>query len=39
MSRHYDVDAVRKEFPVVEQMVYLDLRVSNPARAPGEGCD
>lgn len=34
MSRHYDVDAVRKEFPAVEQMVYLDSGFQTPLARP-----
>lgn len=34
MSRHYDVDAVRKEFPAVEQMVYLDAGFQTPLARP-----
>lgn len=30
MSRHYDVDAVRKEFPAVERIVYLDSGFQTP---------
>ncbi len=34
MSRHYDVDAVRKEFPAVERMVYLDSGFQTPLARP-----
>ena len=34
MSRHYDVDAVRKEFPAVERMVYLDAGFQTPLARP-----
>jgi selenocysteine lyase/cysteine desulfurase len=34
MSRHYDVEAVRKEFPAVERMVYLDAGFQTPLARP-----
>jgi selenocysteine lyase/cysteine desulfurase len=34
MSRHYDVDAVRKEFPAAERMVYLDSGFQAPLARP-----
>lgn len=34
MSRHYDVAAVRKEFPAVERMVYLDSGFQTPLARP-----
>ena len=34
MSRHYDVNAVRKEFPAVERMVYLDFGFQTPLARP-----
>ena len=34
MSRHYDVDAVRKEFPAVERIVYLDAGFQTPLARP-----
>ncbi|WP_081334906.1 aminotransferase class V-fold PLP-dependent enzyme [Bradyrhizobium elkanii] len=34
MSRHYDVEAVRKEFPAVERMVYLDSGFQAPLARP-----
>ncbi|RZN05452.1 aminotransferase [Bradyrhizobium genosp. SA-3] len=34
MSCHYDVDAVRKEFPAVERMVYLDSGFQTPLARP-----
>jgi selenocysteine lyase/cysteine desulfurase len=34
MSRHYDVEAVRKEFPVAERMVYLDAGLQTPLARP-----
>lgn len=34
MSRHYDVDAVRKEFPAVQRMVYLDSGFQTPLARP-----
>ncbi|TDR89583.1 aminotransferase class V-fold PLP-dependent enzyme [Enterovirga rhinocerotis] len=33
MSRHYDVEAVRREFPVVERMLYLDSAHQTPLAA------
>ncbi|RTE93726.1 aminotransferase class V-fold PLP-dependent enzyme [Bradyrhizobium sp. LVM 105] len=34
MSRHYDVDAVRKEFPAVERITYLDSGFQTPLARP-----
>ncbi|MFB6415714.1 MULTISPECIES: aminotransferase class V-fold PLP-dependent enzyme [Bradyrhizobium] len=34
MSRHYDVDAVRKEFPAVERITYLDSGFQAPLARP-----
>jgi selenocysteine lyase/cysteine desulfurase len=34
MSRHYDVNAVRKEFPAAERMVYLDSGFQAPLARP-----
>src|SRR5215813_13524409 len=34
MSGHYDVDAVRKEFPAVEKMTYLDSGFQAPLARP-----
>jgi selenocysteine lyase/cysteine desulfurase len=34
MSRHYDVDAVRKEFPAVERITYLDSGFQTPLSRP-----
>jgi selenocysteine lyase/cysteine desulfurase len=34
MSRHYDVEAVRKEFPAVERMIYLDSGFQTPLARP-----
>ncbi|OMI05337.1 aminotransferase [Bradyrhizobium brasilense] len=34
MSRHYDVEAVRKEFPAAERMVYLDSGFQAPLARP-----
>ena len=34
MSGHYDVDAVRKEFPAAERMVYLDSGFQAPLARP-----
>jgi selenocysteine lyase/cysteine desulfurase len=34
MSRHYDVDAVRKEFPAAERIVYLDSGFQTPLARP-----
>jgi selenocysteine lyase/cysteine desulfurase len=34
MSRHYDVDAVRREFPVADRMVYLDSGFQTPLARP-----
>jgi selenocysteine lyase/cysteine desulfurase len=34
MSRHYDVRAVRKEFPAVEKMIYLDSGFQTPLARP-----
>jgi len=34
MSGHYDVDAVRKEFPAAEKMVYLDSGFQAPVARP-----
>lgn len=34
MARHYDVDAVRKEFPAVERMTYLDSGFQTPLARP-----
>jgi len=34
MSRHYDVEAVRKEFPAAERMLYLDSGFQAPLARP-----
>ncbi|WP_262047737.1 aminotransferase class V-fold PLP-dependent enzyme [Bradyrhizobium sp. Bra78] len=34
MSRHYNVDAVRKEFPAVERITYLDSGFQTPLSRP-----
>lgn len=34
MSGHYDVDAVRKEFPAAERMTYLDSGFQTPLARP-----
>jgi selenocysteine lyase/cysteine desulfurase len=34
MSRHYDVNAVRKEFPAADRMVYLDSGFQTPLARP-----
>jgi len=34
MSRHYDVDAVRKEFPAAERITYLDSGFQTPLARP-----
>lgn len=34
MSRHYDVEAVRKEFPAVERITYLDSGFQTPLARP-----
>ncbi|WP_082905559.1 aminotransferase class V-fold PLP-dependent enzyme [Bradyrhizobium centrolobii] len=34
MSAHYDVDAVRKEFPAAERMIYLDSGFQAPLARP-----
>lgn len=34
MSRHYDVDAVRKQFPAVERITYLDSGFQTPLARP-----
>jgi selenocysteine lyase/cysteine desulfurase len=34
MSRHYDIDAVRKEFPAVERITYLDSGFQTPLARP-----
>ena len=34
MSRHYDVNAVRKEFPAADRMVYLDSGFQAPLALP-----
>ncbi|HLZ03716.1 MAG TPA: aminotransferase, partial [Bradyrhizobium sp.] len=34
MSRHYDVNAVRKEFPAADRMVYLDSGFQAPLARP-----
>ncbi len=34
MSRHYDVSAVRKEFPAADRMVYLDSGFQTPLARP-----
>ena len=34
MARHYDVAAVRKEFPAAENMVYLDCGFQTPLCRP-----
>jgi selenocysteine lyase/cysteine desulfurase len=34
MSRHYDVNAVRKEFPAADRMVYLDSGFQSPLARP-----
>ena len=34
MSRHYDVEAVRKEFPAVERITYLDSGFQTPLSRP-----